>query len=108
MFLGNFKKTNVTLKEARKKITKDIPNSLIDGISRGKPVLLSTIFGLAKTIKENNAGIIIEPHTKPFKFNIDEKKYKELSKNAYELSKRYVSENYQKVIIDNYRKGRSI
>lgn len=92
----------------QKKITKDIPNSLIDGISRGKPVLLSTIFGLAKTIKENNAGIIIEPHTKPFKFNIDEKKYKELSKNAYELSKRYVSENYQKVIIDNYRKGRSI
>lgn len=90
----------------QKKITKDIPNSLIDGISRGKPVLLSTIFGLAETIKENNAGIVIEPNTKPFKFNIDEKEYKKLSNNAYNLSERYVGKNYQKVILDNYKKVR--
>lgn len=87
----------------QKRITKDVPNSLIDGISRGKPVLLSTIFGLSKTIKDNNAGIIIEPNTKPFKFNISEKKYYELSTNAYNLSKRYVAFNYKKEIIDNFR-----
>ncbi len=88
----------------QKKITKDVPNSLIDGLTRGKPVLLTTIFGLAKTIKENNAGIVIEPNTKPYKFNIDKKEYKKLSNNAYNLSKKYLSKSYQKVIIDNYKK----
>lgn len=99
-----FDKSDFVVFPIQKKITKDIPNSLIDGISRGKPVLISTIFGLAKIIKDANAGIVIEPNTKPFKFNIDEKKYYELSKNAYELSEKYNGKNYQKVIIDNYRK----
>ena len=88
----------------QKKLTKDVPNSLIDGITRGKPLILSTIFGFAKTAKENNIGIIIEPNTKPFKFKVDEKEYQMLSDNAYNLSKRYVAKNYQKVIIDNYKK----
>ena len=104
--LREFDNSDFVVFPIQKKITKDIPNSLIDGISRGKPVLLSTIFGLAKTIKDNNAGIVIEPNTKPFKFSIDEKKYKELSKNAYNLSKRYLGSNYQKVILDNYKKVR--
>ena len=88
----------------QKKLTKDVPNSLIDGLSRGKPILLSTIFGFAKVAKKNNVGIIIEPNTKPFKFNINEKEYQKLSDNAFSLSKKYTAKKYQKVIIKNYEK----
>lgn len=88
----------------QKKLTKDVPNSLIDGLNRAKPIILSTIFGFAKVVEKFNAGIIIEPNTKPFDFDISSEEYLKLSNNAFNLSKKYNGKEYQNTIIKNYRK----
>ena len=45
--IEEFDKCDFVVYPIQKKLTKDIPNSLIDGIARGKPVILSTIFGFS-------------------------------------------------------------
>ena len=85
-----------------KKLTKDIPNSLIDGISRGKPVILSTIFGFSRTVQKENIGYIIEPNTNPIKFNFQEDEYYVMSKRAFLVSKKYTKDLYTTNITKNY------
>lgn len=86
----------------QKRLTKDIPNSLIDGLSRGKPIILSSIFGLSKVVEKEKIGIVIEPNTKPFRLDITKDEYDKMSKKAYKISKKYTNENYIKSIIDYY------
>lgn len=86
----------------QKKLTKDIPNSLIDGISRGKPVILSTIFGFSRTVQKENIGYIIEPNTNPIKFNFQEDEYYVMSKRAFLVSKKYTKDLYTTNITKNY------
>jgi len=86
----------------QKKLTKDVPNSLIDGISRGKPLMLTDVFGFAKIVKEENIGYVMKPNTEPVVMNITEKKYKEMSENAYNVSKKYTNQNYVNSIIKYY------
>lgn len=85
----------------QKKITKDIPNSLIDGLSRGKPIILSTIFGLSKLVTDKEA-IIIEPNTKPIKLQISSKIYKNMSDRAFRFSAEYTKEKYVESVLENY------
>ena len=100
--LQEFDKCNFVVYPIQKKITKDIPNSLIDGIARGKPVILSTIFGFARTVYNENLGYVIEPNTKPFVINIDENEYKKMSENAYLVSEKYTKKMYVDSIVKNY------
>lgn len=86
----------------QKKIAKDVPNSLIDGLSRGKPVLLSDIFGLAKYVEKYNLGYTVKTGTKPIKLTINQEEYEVMSKNAFSFSKVYTEENYVNNIISNY------
>ena len=86
----------------QKKITKDIPNSIIDGLSRGKPVIISSVFGLARYVGKAKAGYVVEPNTEPIKFNITKKEYEEMSKRAYDFSKKYTRENYVRSIMKYY------
>lgn len=86
----------------QKKLTKDIPNSLIDGISRGKPVILSTIFGFSRVVQEQKIGYIIEPNTMPQKFVFQEDEYYNMSKQAFLISKKYTKDLYVDNIVKNY------
>lgn len=100
-----FDKCDFVVYPIQKKLTKDIPNSLIDGISRGKPVILSTIFGFSKIVDTEKIGYVIEPKTEPIKFNIQEREYYLMSKKAFEISKKYTKDLYVKNILKNYIGG---
>lgn len=97
-----FDKADFVIYPIQKKLTKDVPNSLIDGISRGKPVILSDVFGFSEVVKKEKIGIVIKPNTKPFKMNINKKEYAEMSKKAYLVSQKYSNENYTNSIIKYY------
>lgn len=99
-----FDNTDYVVFAIQKKLTKDVPNSLIDGLSRGKPLILSTVFGLSRVVEKEQVGFVIEPNTKPFQLNISVEKYKKMSTKAYNLSQKYTNKNYVDSIIKNYEK----
>lgn len=101
--IEEFDKCDFVVYPIQKKLTKDIPNSLIDGIARGKPVILSSIFGFSRIVKIEKIGYVIEPNTQPIKFDIREKEYYLMSKKAFEVSKKYTKDSYVENIIKNYK-----
>ncbi len=100
--MNEFDKCDFVVYVIQKKLAKDIPNSLIDGISRGKPLILSSVFGFSKIVDKRKLGYVIKPNTKPVVMNIGEEEYKEMSKNAYLVSEKYTKELYVNSIIKNY------
>lgn len=99
-----FDNTDFVVFTIQKTLTKDVPNSFIDGISRGKPLILTDVFGFSKIVKEENIGIVIKPNTKAKKLNITKKDYDIMSENSYKVSKIYTNKNYTDSIIKNYRR----
>ena len=86
----------------KKRIVKDVPNSLIDGIVRGKPIIISDVIDFSQEVKKYGIGIVVPSGEKAKKMMIDEKTYTELSNRAYEYSVRNSNENYLKIIQDSY------
>lgn len=86
----------------QKRIVKDVPNSLIDGIVRGKPIIISDVIDFSQEVKKYGIGIVVPEGEKAKKMMIDENTYTELSNRAYEYSTRNSNENYLKIIQDSY------
>lgn len=86
----------------QKRIVKDVPNSLIDGIVRGKPIIISDVIDFSQEVKKYGIGIVVPGGEKAKKMMIDENTYTELSNRAYEYSARNSNENYLKIIQDSY------
>ena len=86
----------------QKRIVKDVPNSLIDGIVRGKPIIISDVIDFSQEVKKYGIGIVVPGREKEKKMMIDENTYTELSNRAYEYSARNSNENYLKIIQDSY------
>lgn len=86
----------------QERVVKDISNSLIDGISRGKPVIVSDVIDFSEEVKQNNFGIVIHKSTKPGKMMVDKDIYITLSENAYNYSKRHTQEQYVGTIQNTY------
>lgn len=86
----------------QKRIVKDVPNSLIDGIARGKPVIISDVIDFSQEVRENHIGIVIPKGCKPKQIDIDEATYKILSRNAYEYSGIHSQERYLEIIESAY------
>ena len=86
----------------QKRIVKDVPNSLIDGIVRGKPIIISDVIDFSQEVKKYGIGIVVPGGEKAKKMMIDENTYTELSNRAYEYSARNSNENYLKIIHDSY------
>lgn len=86
----------------QKRIVKDVPNSLIDGIVRGKPVIISDVIDFSQEVKKFGIGIVVPGGEKARKMIIDENTYTELSNRAYEYSARNSKENYLKIIQESY------
>lgn len=97
-----FDKSDFVIFPIQKTLTKDVPNSFIDGISRGKPLILTDVFGFSKIVKKEKIGIVIKPNTKPIKIDIDKESYDNMSKKAFEVSKEYSNENYTNSIVKHY------
>lgn len=79
-----------------------MPNSLIDGIVRGKPIIISDVIDFSQEVKKYGIGIVVPGGEKAKKMMIDENTYTELSNRAYEYSARNSNENYLKIIQDSY------
>ena len=86
----------------QKRIVKDVPNSLIDGIVRGKPIIISDVIDFSQEVKKYGIGIVVPGGEKAKKMMIDENTYTELSNRAYEYSARNSNENYLEIIQDSY------
>lgn len=98
-----FDKCDFVVYAIQKKLTKDVPNSIIDGLARGKPSIISSVFGFSKIVDNEKIGYIIEPNTKPNKFTIDINKYNKMSKKCSIVAKNHTSDKYVKSIISHYR-----
>ena len=90
----------------QKRIVKDVPNSLIDGLVRGKPIIISDVIDFSREVKDNNIGIVVEKGAEPIKLNISESEYNALSQRAYEYSEIHSQQNYLAVIEKSYNKRR--
>ncbi len=86
----------------QKRVVKDVPNSLIDGLVRGKPVIISDVIDFSQEVKQYGMGIVIPGGEKAKRINIDKETYRELSKRAYEYSERNSNENYLSIIQNSY------
>lgn len=79
-------------------IVKDVPNSLIDGMSRGKPILMTDVISFADYVKQNNVGLIFKPNDIERNFKLTPEQYQFLSNNAYYLANTHTVENYSNII----------
>lgn len=86
----------------QKRIVKDVPNSLIDGLVRGKPVLISDVIDFSQEVKQYRIGIVVPGGEKAKKINIDKETYIKLSERAYEYSERNSNEHYLNIIQNSY------
>lgn len=66
------------------------PNSALESLAAGKPVLCSSKSGIAKIIKENRAGIVFEPNKDSLIRSIEElqKNYHDYQKNCRKTAER--------------------
>jgi len=85
----------------KKQIVKDVPNSLIDGISRGKPILMTNVLSFSQDVIDNHIGLVFPPDQIERNFAINKNDYAILSSNAYKYSKKHTLENYINIIKRN-------
>lgn len=87
---------------AQARVVKDVPNSLLDGLMLGKPIIISDVIDFHKTVADNDIGIVVAGGTAATKLKITSSMYTKLSENAYIYSKRHSTKSYLK-IINHYR-----
>lgn len=97
-----FVETDVVLFLMQKKVTKDVPNSIIDGFALGKPVLMTDVVDLANNVIDNNMGWVINPGG-AIDIKIIKSTYEEKSSNAFEYSEKLSPFNYIKIIVSGYK-----
>lgn len=80
---------------------KQIPNSAIESLAAGKPVLCSNRIELAKIIKNENCGVVFEPDLEGLNKAIKELRnnYEKYQKNCRKTAKKYFS---KKTFIKKY------
>lgn len=69
----------------KKRVTKDVPNSIIDGLMIGKPAIVSSIIDVADIVKKERMGIIVGDDG-TFNLNIDSITYNSWSQKAFDFS----------------------
>ena len=87
---------------AQKRIVKDVPNSLIDGLCKGKPIIISDVLNFSEIVQKNNIGFVVKNEV--FDINLSVEQYQELSQRAYEYSEIHSKESYVKSIRKGYEK----
>lgn len=92
----------------QKRIVKDVPNSLIDGTVRGKPVIISDVIDFSQEVQKYETGIVIKGGEKAKKLNINKETYNRLSRNAYEYSARHSKEHYLNIIQNSYHRNEQV
>lgn len=81
----------------RKRVTKDVPNSIIDGLMLGKPAIVSSVIDVAQIIEGEGIGMVIGEDDN-INLGIDPKAYDLWSQKASEFSVVSEINNYLKLI----------
>lgn len=79
------------------KISKDVPNSIVDGLVLGKPCIVSKHIDFQKEINSHKLGFVIDPLS-IFKISITKKCYERLSRNAARYGQNFSRQNYLKIL----------
>ncbi len=82
----------------QKQIVKDVPNSLIDGLSRGKPIFMTDVLSFHEVVSAEQIGFVVKPNCPVIDFKITKAEYDILSKNAYNFAKKHSISHYTRVI----------
>ena len=67
----------------QKRVVKEVPNSLIDGIVRGKPVIISDVIDFYKEVDKFNIGVVVKKGDSPIKLNMSKAEYEEYSMEKF-------------------------
>lgn len=86
----------------QKKIVKDVPNSLIDGLVRGKPIIVSDVIDVRYIVEKHEVGFVIPKGELARKFNVSINEYAEMSQRAFEYSKIHSQQYYVEIISTKY------
>ena len=86
----------------QKRIVKDVPNSLIDGLVRGKPVVLTNIIDFSNIVKKEKIGYVLGVGETIRKVRISIVEYTAMSEIAYKYSIIHSPENYANIISNCY------
>lgn len=98
-----FAETDVVLFLTQKRLTKDIPNSIIDGFALGKPTIMTSTVDFAKTVTDCNLGWVVDPG-EVLDAGIIQTSYKEKSRNAFKYSEELTPSNYINAVVAGYSK----
>lgn len=93
---------------AQKRIVKDVPNSLIDGLCKGKPVIISNILDFSRVVEENEIGFVVTDNNGSLKLDLTEEVYNQLSDNAFNYSKIHTNDNYINKIKNGYKNTKKV
>ncbi len=92
-----FKKSDFVVFLPTEKVTKDIPNSLLDGFACGKPCIVSNKIDFSTTIEEESLGKVLNLSDVPHIY-ITKEQYQVYSKNTFTYIKRNTKKKYMEII----------
>ena len=82
----------------KKKLTKDVPNSIIDGLSLGKPVIMTNVVDFAKDVVDYDMGWVVKPGEMLDLDTIKRAYIKKCGWRIYEIYSKDIYENKKNVI----------
>lgn len=100
-----FKNCDYVAFPAQKRIVKDVPNSLIDGLSCGKPIIISDILDFSEVVAKEHIGFVIKNDNLNLNLAISEQEYRYLSNRAFDYSKKHSQMSYVNSIKRIYKKN---
>ncbi|TES97912.1 glycosyltransferase family 1 protein [Patescibacteria group bacterium] len=91
---------------------KAYPNSIIESLAAGRPVIVSTVMPIAEIVKKNNCGVVVKPDPESLFKGVQEyfQNYQKLAKNCCKTATLFSEERllkdyqniYQKVLCKNH------
>ncbi len=102
-----FEKAQYVMLAPRKPIMKYVPNSIIDGLSMGKPCIITDQLRFSPTVEAHKLGLIYSSKKlKTFKLASKEE-YSQLMENCHKWSKKYLIYPYHSAISRIYQNDHS-
>jgi len=93
--------TDVVLFLMQKKMTKDVPNSIIDGFAFGKPVITTNAVDISKVVANCDIGWVVG-NDEILSSRIIKETYKKKCKNAFKYSEVMSPSNYVETVVSGY------
>lgn len=82
----------------KKRVTKDVPNSIIDGLLCGKPCIVSTLIDFSTVVAVQDIGIVLTNHEKVVDLRSEPKDYARMSMNALKYAERHTDDAYTEIL----------